>query len=348
LENSQSSNYNLFLLGAGFTKSVFPNAPLNKDLLPLLCEGIACATLKRYYKEQKTNDIEILLTHLDLEILRPKRREQIALQQVRKAIEQQLAKYFGQFRFGLRKKDVLGTEENSWLEPFSKELFNEHDAIISLNYDCFLEGLLDHYEVWSPNGYAAIDTFFSKDLPENSKNILIYKIHGSENFVIAGAIDNTEKKGLSFEVNSSIYPQSGKNRSYSYGGRDACPYIIAPSFVKIPHEDIERMMNEVLTKAALAKNLIIIGCGLRPEDSYLWFLITNFMSQNDPDRRSTEDKSIIIVDPKAKEIEERINSRYFGGIEGFSVKITLFSNGLAFDCDQLIKHLNNLRKPQNK
>ncbi|MDO9528217.1 MAG: hypothetical protein Q7J27_03565, partial [Syntrophales bacterium] len=86
-----------------------------------------------------------------------------------------------------------------------------NDAIVNLNYDCSLEGILDNYEVWSPNkGYARIENFFEDSLPENSKNIRIYKIHGSENFVQSTFLDNPNQTNIGFFVNEPIYPRSGK------------------------------------------------------------------------------------------------------------------------------------------
>ncbi|GAG31091.1 unnamed protein product, partial [marine sediment metagenome] len=145
MKSPKSPINNLFLIGAGFTKSVFPDAPLNKDLLMELCNDTAiCTALKKYRREFKTDDIEILLTRLDLEITIPKAKRQTALQTVRKAIEQRLSEYFGRFRF---KEEVVAN--SIWLKDFVN-LFQPNDAIISLNYDCLLEGVLDYYEAWSP------------------------------------------------------------------------------------------------------------------------------------------------------------------------------------------------------
>ena len=214
-----------------------------------------------------------------------------------------------------------------------------------------LEGVLDYYKVWSPSkGYADVKVEIPGNAFEglsNPKNILVYKIHGSENFLTCGIKhEDIDPYQISLEVKQEIYPKSGVNSPLGVVSDQS--YIIAPSFVKTFYPQIERMMIGALCAATKAKNFIIIGCGLRPEDSFLYLLITNFLSSNDTDRRATEDKSIIIVDPKAKEIEAKINDHYFGGIEGFSVKATLFSNGLASDCACLTEYLNNSRKLHNK
>jgi len=304
METQTAQINNMFLIGAGFTRAVFPSAPLNKDLLAVLCKGSACTTLSKYSRKYKSKDIEILLTHLDLEILRPKVRQQTALRQVRNAIEQQLAQYFGQFHF---EKEIL--KRNGWLEQFVK-LFNENDAIITLNYDCFLDGLLDYYEVWSPSkGYGAVEV----DVPSSSlsnlpnpKNILIYKIHGSENFhtsaMQSGCVD---PRHIALAVEGGrIYPKSGTGSNL--GVIASRPYIIAPSFLKVFYPQTHRMMNEALRAAVLARNFVIIGSGIRPEDSYLWLLIDNFYQQSNRGNR----KKLIIVDPHADDIQSRLKENY--------------------------------------
>lgn len=59
---------NAFIVGAGFTKAVFPAAPLNGDLLDVLAGKFvdsAAAVLREKYE---TDDIEIALTRLDSDI----------------------------------------------------------------------------------------------------------------------------------------------------------------------------------------------------------------------------------------------------------------------------------------
>ena len=331
MNNTKPQVNNMFLIGAGFTKAVFPQAPLNKDLLPILCDGAASTTIKRLYRAHKVTDIEILLTHLDLEILRPKQKKQIALQQVRKKIEQKLAEYFEQFRF---QKEII--TKSIWLKDFAN-LFQPNDAIISLNYDCLLEGVLDYYEVWSPaDGYPGIGApppFVN--LPANLKKILIFKIHGSEHFIEAPDPMNNTRNAIGFLINESIYPRSGKHEDFDFGIHDLtkCIYIIAPSFVKIPNHEIELMMLKALKTSESVKNFVIIGCGLRKEDSFLWLLLTNFLNQ------SISNRKLIIVDPYAEEIKSKICDHYFVDINEF-INIRLCSNGLECAFEQLINELH--------
>ncbi len=262
-----SSINNLFLLGAGFTKAVFPKAPLNADLLRFVAKYNPETLLRMYQIRYHTDDIEILLTRLDLEIVEL---QSETLRKDREQINEQIAECFSQFRWGR----VANTQpcKQDWLGRFATEVFKPKDVIITLNYDCFLEGLLDHHKMWSPiNGYPpSINVSnYNKRLPENPKGIIIYKIHGSENFRL-------HETNVSPVLNGGLF-ESWKNRSYSQIRPD-CPYVIAPSYVKMLHEDIERMMIRVLDVADRAKNFIIIGCGMRPEDSFLWLLLTKFVT----------------------------------------------------------------------
>lgn len=295
----------MFLIGAGFTKAVFPDAPLNEDLLSILCQGTQCTTLKGYYREHETKDIEILLTHLDLDVLHTKATQKNALQKVRKAIEEQLAEYFTKFRF---KEEQHKTIE--WLETLAKQLFKDNDAIVTTNYDCFLEGLLDYCNVWHPNeGYVSLyDPSTQIRSPEkllkNPKGIKFYKIHGSENFRECKVSDDkgvTEKTILGFIINKSIYPLSGENSNLGWAEEYSKEYIIAPSFVKIPHFQIAETVNEATLSAQNAQNLVICGSSLRNEDGFIRLILTGFMSKG-----LQNTKKLIIVDPNADSILEKI------------------------------------------
>ena len=103
-----------------------------------------------------------------------------------------------------------------------------------------LEGVLDYLGVWTPrDGYARISAFPTDSIFPNPKQIIIHKIHGSENFVESSVIGkNKNQTGIGFNINDSIYPKSGANSHLGGGILNPRPYIIAPSFVKIPHADM--------------------------------------------------------------------------------------------------------------
>lgn len=66
------------------------------------------------------------------------------------------------------------------------------------------------------------------------------------------------------------------------------------------------LMIDAMRVSSDAKNLIVIGCGLRPEDTFLTFLLTNFLRQPD-----WQERRILIIDPNANKIAEKIRD-YWG------------------------------------
>lgn len=315
------SSENIYLLGAGFTKAVCPKAPLNNNLLRAIISN-GGEKLSEYQERYKSDDIERLLTQIDLDSLAD---EQI--KKDRALINAEISAFFSGFRFS-----VLDDNIPPWLETFSKEVLKQNDSIISLNYDCILEGVLDKLEVWTPNdGYSTRIIYIPTDsISSNPKNITIYKIHGSENFVESSVIgENPNQTAIGFIINGSIYPRSGANSHLGGGAKDPRPYIIAPSFVKIPHLDIAAMMLDLLDIVRKAKRLAIIGCGMRPEDSFLWLLLTRFLNISQDNR-----KKLIILGPSSAEIWKRISNYWVGDICRFA-GVSVIPCGLEYGIESL-------------
>jgi len=306
--NENTKNNNMFLIGAGFTKAVFPEAPLNKDLFHAVVSSDPKTKLGLYSKKYGTEDIEILLTRMDLET---EELQSERLRRDRETIKQDLAKYFERFRFC-----VSNHENNKWLEDFATKLFQPNDSIITTNYDCFLEGLLDYYNLWHPKeGYVnAYDPSENANFPKkrvNPKGIKFYKIHGSENFRECDVLNDEGITGqtiIGFIINESIYPLSGKNSTLGWVKKHSKEYIIAPSFVKIPHFQIADTVNEAILAAQNAQNMVICGSSLRNEDGFVRLILTGFMSKGLQNK-----KKLITVDPNADSILERIEKFWIDG-----------------------------------
>ena len=291
---------NVFIVGAGFTKAIFPNAPLNQDLLGALALKSPASVSPALRDRYKTEDIEIALTRLDVDV---------ALSQgenprnLRKRVESELAAYFSSF---------CATEElmaqTHWLTSFIDKAFSPGDVAISLNYDCVLEGALDCRGKWSQNeGYgSSLDNTFMCDVRPSKSPVTVLKIHGSANFIIAPYADKPTASAVNFIFDEYFFPRSAKYTHIGYGAGTGRSYLIAPSYVKIPTVEITYLMLDALAATTKANNLIIIGSALRPEDGFLTVLITNFIRQP-----SWSARKLIVVDPKAETINNRLKD-YWG------------------------------------
>ena len=82
------SSENIYLLGAGFSKAVYPKIPLNNDLLGSIIDN-GGTKISAYQKKYKTEDIEMLLTQIDLDSFND---EQI--RKDRQVIESEISAFF--------------------------------------------------------------------------------------------------------------------------------------------------------------------------------------------------------------------------------------------------------------
>lgn len=291
---------NVFIVGAGFTKAIFPNAPLNRNLLEALARKSPASASPALRDRYKTEDIEVALTRLDVDLASSQDQD---LDELRQRIESELADYFNSF---CASEDLMA--QSQWLTHLIDGTFSPGDVAISLNYDCVLEGALDCRGKWSPNGGygSSLDnTWMCNDRPSKSA-VTVLKIHGSASFIIAPYADKPTAKAVNFVFDECIFPRSAKNTHIGYGAGTGRSYLIAPSYVKIPTVEISYLMLDALTATAQAKNLVIIGTALRPEDGFLTLLITNFLRQP-----SWLSRKMIVVDPAAESISNRLKD-YWG------------------------------------
>lgn len=288
---------NAFITGAGFTKAVFPAAPLNGDLLHVLAgkfvDSAAAALRKRY----NTDDIEIALTRLDSDIAASQGEGGLLAEDslgLRRRIENELGDYFSSF---VASEDLLA--RSPWLAQFVDEVFNSGDVVISLNYDCVLEGALDCRGKWSPKGgYGSpFDHPLVRDDEFSKSPVTVLKIHGSASFAIAPYADKPDANAVNFVFDEHFFPRSARNTHFGYGAGTGRTYLIAPSYVKISTVEMTYLMLDALSASATATNLVIIGSALRPEDGFLTVILTSFLRQ--PSWRT---RRIFIVDPAANSI----------------------------------------------
>lgn len=282
----------LFIIGSGFTNGATHGAaPLNKDVLRSI-QPTAPDVWDDLTARYSTEDIEVALTKLDLDIISsPQNHEFVDL---RRKAEASLSTFFTRFRYN---DDIL--HKSPWLLDFMQGSFVKGDAAVSLNYDCLLEGLLDRCKLWSPyDGYGR--TWAVKSVPSepNLSPVTVLKIHGSENFHRDAVHGTQTEQAISFTIDDSIFPVSGRLQHFCLPGIVSKKAIIAPSFVKVFPSALLCLMVEALDIAQKAETLVLIGCGLRPEDTFLYLLLWHFLGAT---------KRIFIVDPDADDLGKRIS-----------------------------------------
>jgi hypothetical protein len=291
----------VFIIGAGFTKALFPQAPLNRDLLTSLSKGATDSASYKLIQQYHTDDIEIALTKLDASSDSLEQPDS-ELHELRRQVEADLTKYFESYQIS---NDLVSNL--TWLSRFVDHAVSAEDVAVSLNYDCVFEGALDCRDKWSPNGgYGILRHGLISDKDSIRSPVAVLKIHGSTSFRIAPYFNKPSSSAVNFAVNEGFFPKSGKNMHLEYGLGKGESYLIAPSYVKVPTVEIAYLMLDALKAVAKAETLIIIGCGLRRADMFLTLLVTDFLRQP-----RWQERRIIVLDPQAKVITSRIKE-YLG------------------------------------
>ena len=323
---------NFFILGSGFTKSIFPEAPLNNELLAALAAGKSDCASQALTKKYQTNDIEIALTKLDADIATShydNRQLYNELQEIRHKIEIDLGNYFTSYR---ATHELM--EQSPWLKNFLQSAIADGDVAISLNYDCVFEGALDCIGRWSPKGgYGFFQNHLIDDTAFDKSPITVLKIHGSTTFKIAAYADKLHRRAVNFVFDEWFFPVSAKNTHFNYGLGLGETYLIAPSYVKIPTVEITYFMIDALKAASESQNLIVVGCSLRPEDAFLTLLLTHFLRQP-----QWQDRRIIILDNNANDIASKIKNYWGVNIEKCVVPI---EGRIESSLEELINAINN-------
>jgi hypothetical protein len=121
----------------------------------------------------------------------------------------------------------------------------------------------------SKRGYGFFQNPLIDDTSFDTSPITVLKIHGSTSFKIAAYADKQHCRSVTFVFDEWYFPKSAKNTHFGYGLGRGETYLIAPSYVKVPTVEITYLMIDALKAASESHNLIIIGCSLRPEDSFL-------------------------------------------------------------------------------
>lgn len=292
---------NLFVVGAGFTKAVFPEAPLNAELLEALAKNKPDSVVHQLKDKYGLDDVEIVLTKLDADI-RSLESQTEDLRRMRKNFQNELIDYLKQFSAREELKAI------PWIKALVEKVFSKEDVVVALNYDCLLEGLLDMHDKWSPHlGYSQwISTPIVDKKRDPESPVTVLKIHGSVNFVVTPAADKPEQVRVGFQFNSAFFPCSAQRSKL--GHIHEGEYLMIPSYVKTPSVEMNYLMLDALDAAAKAKNLVFVGTAMRPEDPFLGMLVARFL-------RDSSGGKLIVADPRADELANKLKQVFWGLIQ---------------------------------
>lgn len=264
----------VYLLGAGFTRAVIgERAPLTRDLMSKLKISKFPEIVDEY--ERAFPDIEQFLSTVDLRTLHF-RQTNNSLSKRFDRIRQELIRQI----VGLVDVDVLPVndlEKVPVLRDFVKRIPND-SRILTLNYDCVLDQGLWLSDRWSPRGGYHLSSFPSDDKENDSKDrILLLKLHGSCNF--KDVEDDQEYPNIEItpKIFRGIYSQINSDANDS-------PHVLVMSYVKKFHNGIMRLWRKAIGALNEAERLIIVGCSLREEDTFLRFALYHFGMKEKTDK----------------------------------------------------------------
>ncbi len=167
-------------------------------------------------------------------------------------------------------------------------------SIISLNWDCFFERILQYYSVNYEKialDYCTYDYSFNnkKTTPsilkktKGYKNLKILKAHGSTNW---GYCPNCKRLYISFgnKMNSKSGETLRKYECIKYCNKiysksiNLIPVLITPTFLKdMGNYHLKNIWSNIGIELQEANKVIIIGYSLRPEDFYFRFVLSKYI-----------------------------------------------------------------------
>lgn len=289
----------VYLLGAGFTRAVTEevtgkNSLLTNEIMPKLNLSNFPEIQENY--EKTFPDIEQFITQLDLRCLRfDKNNKSLSkrLNEIRDNIVEQIVRMFDVDALSVDRLDNF-SDLKKFIESVSTQ-----STIMTLNYDMVLDQGLWLSNRWHPGGGYYTSSFPCSD-DENKKkdNISLLKLHGSCNFRKSELGDNEYPV---VEINDRIFPDIHT----SHGAvQDAGAHVLVMSYFKIYCNGIMQLWRKAVESLKNADRLVIIGCSLREEDTFLKFALYYFGM-----KEKTEKFYIEIVDKdieNCKHIENKV------------------------------------------
>ena len=316
----------VYFLGAGATKAVAPDAPLNKDLVKnaiidfvkskeaqLLLDFIA----DLFHRKNPTIDNQIwnLLDYIIQKGKSPTSKynlEQII--DLRRCLLHLVIREF---------QKSLEVVEPRIYEMFINKIQNTHSAIISTNYDILIDSALS--KMMSLNYGAKVRTritggfadagglqrpgAYESGIPLNQGKIPLFKIHGSLNWLYCSKcdeVDITTDKGAVRTLSGDYYCFN-RNCTNKYEA-----LLITPTMFKNYENRFIKETWECAEKALIdADCLVFIGYALKDEDYQIRCLLMKALLN-----KTSGYSNIIVIERKPKNktdelyLEENIKKRY--------------------------------------
>lgn len=267
----------VYLIGAGFTRAIIgKKAPLTDELMQQLDISKFPEIHEEY--EKAFPDIEQFISILDLKV--------IHLRQINKSLPDR----FDYIRDNIVRQIVKQVDIDhlcvdkldgySHLKKFV-EMVPCGTCILTLNYDCVLDQGLYLSGRWSPfGGYYLSPSPLTND-NESKARILLLKLHGSCNFKDSEKDQDYPR----IEITDSIFPNIGANINSELSD---IPHVLVMSYIKQFHNGIMSLWREAISFLRASEKLIIVGCSLREEDTFLRFALYHFGTNEDVDKFSID------------------------------------------------------------
>ncbi|GEM_PF-4529895 len=236
----------IFLLGAGFTKAIKPEAPLTNDFMKCLDISSFPEILEDF---RDTNpDIEQFLSLIDLKYLQTKKQNESLRKRyfhIRNEVVNQIVALVGLEKLGVKRE-----EENSLLKRFvADKIIPDHTCVLTLNYDCVMDQGLWLSKRWSPREGYLLSSFpidDNLDLEEKEKppknstldNISLLKLHGSINFKLSDPKILDDQHKIYIEMSEELFSGLHITSNPPNGTKSEYPFVLIPSYFKSFNNDI--------------------------------------------------------------------------------------------------------------
>lgn len=190
------------------------------------------------------------------------------------------------------------------LIEFENKILNNCNSIITFNYDLILDKFLYKKQYWFPkDGYGYVfnnHNRIKKEYLLKKSKIKLLKMHGSINWKL-NINDDIELKWYNNE-NEFYFPgylSDELKRNFNYIGVNSIKTLLIPSYIKnFDYKELIYVWNNAHKSLRKSKIIYFIGYSLPKEDTAVISLLSTINWNN---------KKIIIIDPNAYEIRERVS-----------------------------------------